>query len=539
MRNLLRSLVLYSLAACCAAVPANRSGAAEASGALPRDVIAAVKAASLKELTDDIVAVARRVAPGPQVEAMPFLLGAMLGDPMLQGLEAGQNIGAAMVRVEGDYQPVVFARLSEQSPYRDALRGYGMEPGDHQGWTFATVSPLEPSVLGDLRDHLVEWVQAPRVHDLELYVNGPEAARLVAENEDLLRSEIRGMGAAEYEEPIWALVQTVTGELRILASAGIGLEISGEEIVQHAHLQAQNDTALGRFLSADHAASLAPAEWFSPEAPIVYVSRMNLGALMDYFRYFQAKAEVAGGDTIRSWFEPVVDMMELFTRDTEGNNSGYVVFSDAMPSIVQISDSTADDDSLRGTLEAMLEIMSHPILAQFGEMPSTELVSGEHTVADQPVYTLTTRVGDENDVFFGEPFSSESHYVRVGDYLVVADQLDVLNTIAGAIVADEKPSPNAAELFDRDSGAASQVRIDGGLLLGYLGQMMAPGHSIEANLPPARGELQVRDNAARWRFEIPTDLIAGIYREIQAMSEQMESQFYIEEEYDFGEDHPE
>ena len=532
MQKNIRSLVLFILTACCVVVSPDRSSAADSSGALPQEVVVAVKTASLKELSDDIVAVARRVAPGPQVESMPFLLGAMLGDPMLQGLEAGQNIGLALVRMDDDFQPVVFARLTEQSPYRDSLRGYGMEAADHEGWTFATVAPLEPEVLGGLRDRLIEWVRIPRAHDLEVYVNGPKLARLVAEHEDRIRAELRNSGAAEYEEPIWALVQTVAGELRILASAGMGLEFDAEGITQHAHLEADADTALGRFFSADHSASLAPAEWLGTEAPILYVSRANPDALMDYFKYFRAKLEVAGGETMQELMAPLTELMERFTRDTRGHSAGYLNLTEMMPSMVQITDSTADEDGLRAALEASAGLMSHPVFQGMAEGASTELISGEHTVAGLPVFTLTTRMGDEAVAYQGGAFASEAHYVQAGEYLVMADNLETLEAIVTAILAGEKPERNAAQLFDRDSGAASQVRIDGGLLLGYFGAFMAPEREINVTLPPAKGEIHARDNAARWRFEIPTELIAGIYREVQAMSEGMGQEFPVEEQFD-------
>ncbi len=546
MKRYIRFSLPFAVMAAALIALSPRAAASEAaSGDLPGDVVVAVKTASLKELADDIVSVARRVAPGPQVEAMPFMLGAMLGDPMLEGVEAGRNIGAALMEVsvdpeagEFDLQPVVFARLTPESPYRETLRAQGMEVLDFEGWTFAAPQGFSLEGLGERRSDLIEWVELPRRHDIELYLNAPAIGRYIEVAEPMVREELAGTEAAEYKEVIPSLMRTITGELRIMNSAGLALDLSEESITQHAHLLVDSDTALGRFLSADHRPSFEPARWVDGAAPLVYLNRTNLDAARDYVDYFLTKAEAGGGKVMAEIGVMVRELVALSAGHSDGSNAGFLRMAGFEAEILQVYDLRGEEEELRRSLEKTLALMEHPVISKItaGFAPvqtRTELEVGERTINDLPVLTMRTGLAEESegDAFFRDAFEQEMFYVKVGNFVVAADRFENLENAVRAVASGESPTPSAADLLDPESDAAGQVRLDAAALVSAFSGFIAPGLEIAADLPPALGELRIEDSALRWRFDIPVALVAGLYREIQAHAEEAGEDFQLENGY--------
>ncbi len=517
---------------------------------LPKRVILTVKTGSLKELSDKIMQIARQVEPGPQVESMPFLLGAMLGDPMLQGVEAGRNIGVAMVKQEEEYVPVLLARLPEESPYRQSLPGYGLSLSDYEGWTFGTLAPVEPDALGDLRGSLVEWVQGAREHDIELHLNGPEVSRYILQMESEVRTGLAGLTEEgqdpEMEEAIWSLVKTIAGEFRVASSIGFGLGLDAESITQHGHITADEDTALGRFFSADHTVSIAAAEWIEADHPVAYLARVNSGAIQDYLNYFSAKAEAAGGAVVSEVFSTLRHVVGSYAEFSDGHTAGYLRFEAMAPRMVQLMDSRYDDDSLRDSLKAVVEMVNQPVLKGFsrdsyGEVTTrAELLEVEQRIGDHAVHAMRTFADfDEDDdlseadrEFYAGLYEQIVYYVQVGDYLLMAYDYDDLLKTATSIAEGERPDRSVAGKFREERGLAGQWIINPAPFLATA-QAFGGGESEEAGteLPPARGEVWAGENGVRGRFEIPVELIAAAYREGRAMVEGMGI-----EEFDFEED---
>ncbi len=521
--------------------------------ALPGGVMVTVKTGSIKELSDRIMAIARRIEPGPQVEAMPFMLGAMLGDPMLQGVESGSNMGLAMVKYEADYHPVLLARLGAESPYRRSLPGYGFSLSDYGGWTFGTAAPLTADALGEIRGDLIAWVEADRDHDVEVRLNGPEVSRFMLANEARIREELRtgvpGGALGDYEEAVWSVLKTLAGEFRVASSIGFSLELGAGAVTQHGFVEAAEDTAMGRFFSADHTVSTAIAEWFDAGQPFLFVGRTQPGALSDYVDYFSAKAETGGGEQTRELFDALRSLIHPYVEASDGHTAGFFRFEGMNPKMVQIADSRYDDDGLRAALEAAVDLMNHSLVERFSGDPAgglrtrTELVREEQTIGDHRVYAIRTQAEPQGDDvseaerrFYADMYDQVIYYVQVGGHLVMAYDYDDLLTTVMAIDSGEKPEPNAATLFREEPGLAAQWIVNSGPLLSAVRAFMAPGDDVSTDLPPARGELWLRANAARGKFEIPVELIAGAYREVKAMSEAMgppafdfEGEFEIEE----------
>ncbi|HLS27226.1 MAG TPA: hypothetical protein VK041_01140, partial [Opitutales bacterium] len=70
-------------------------------------VLGVLRAPAPKVLSEQIVGVARKIVPGPQTEALPFMIGGMLGDPMLEGVSLTENMGAVLLERGDDIVPVL------------------------------------------------------------------------------------------------------------------------------------------------------------------------------------------------------------------------------------------------------------------------------------------------------------------------------------------------------------------------------------------------------------------------------------------------
>lgn len=520
-----------------AAVPVAAETTASDDSVLPRGVVAVVKTGSLKELSEKIVDIARQIEPGPQVESMPFMLGAMIGDPMLQGVEAGRNIGMAFVKYEGDYHPVLLAKLSESSPYRQSLQGYGLRLADHEGWTFGTMGEMDPAAVENLRDPLLEWVQIPRTHDIEVELNGPEISRFVLEREDEIRAAIRegtGMNGAGHEDAVWAVLRTLAGEFRVLSSVGFAIGLESDKITQRAYLGAAADTALGRFLSADHTASTGIVDWIGFDHPMVYVGRANPGAILDYVDYFSNKTVVSEGEILEGALQAIRELIALYSEYSDGNAAGAVRFEGMSARTVQVSESRFDDEALRESLRLTASMMS---LSQgmvqgltggspFGDATTeTEVVEAEEGIGDYPVHILRTRMeygkddeemSEEQRAFFQQMQEQLVYYVQVKDYLVTASHLEDSRGVVNAIDAGERPVGREGDGFREEPGLAGQWIINPSLLSGAVQGFLPGAGTTDLDLPPIRGEVSMKENGARAQMEIPVALIAGLVREARA-----------------------
>ena len=135
------------------------------------------------------MSVARKIQPGPQVEALPFMLGGMLGDPTLEGVSATANVGVALISHGEDVAPVLVVQLPEGSPLRESLPNLEMQLRDSGGWTFALPKDYPMTLVDGKEKELIAAVSQPRRYDVELTADAELLANAVRGSMDAMMAE--------------------------------------------------------------------------------------------------------------------------------------------------------------------------------------------------------------------------------------------------------------------------------------------------------------------------------------------------------------
>ncbi|MEX2381254.1 MAG: hypothetical protein WD490_02635 [Opitutales bacterium] len=514
-----------------------------ASPSLPEGVVLSLKAPSPYSLAQKVVAIARQIEPGPQTEALPFLLGAALGDPTLQGIDRDENVSLFLLTTEDAVAPVLLLKLAGNGPYRQSLPQLGFELSDHDGWTFATLQAMPFTIAEERRDLLLSLAQASRDRDIELNISGRElGARLlaIAENGDEFLQPFMGETNGAASNAIGSLARMLAEELLDVVSMGISMNLNADAIAPFAHLEGVAGSPLGNFLSHEVPVSTQLAEWIEADkASWVYLNNIDPEALGAYTRHLFSRLEEGFlkpmGEEGVTVGRVVRDLMDTYLENTGASSAGslapFGASDDFRVESFQLSQTRMSSDDLVNFLREAVALGQRESVTAFlkgmgqghitvGAEDAVYLVEAERMVGDVPVHALHTGiVADE-----GEPSDDEkieiAYFAVLEGLLLQSTSIDLLIAHIEAIASGEKPAANAAGEFAEKPGAASQFFVDA---VPFFRKMeedgLAPEGSVSGlDLPKIRGELLFENNTAVLRANMPVKLLAELYRHIKTLS---------------------
>lgn len=494
-------------------------------------VLGILKAAPPKELSDKIMAVARKIQPGPQTEALPFILGGMLGDPTLEGISAEHNLGLVLIATGETVAPVLLLRLPEESPVRQSLAGFDLAVRDIGDWTFALPADASFALVEGRHEELIAAVEGDRRYDLELTADLAALARKAREATEAFPA---GADTGIMTALVKPFLDGLVTEAEAIEDFRSGLNISADELQQISYLKAAGETPLAQFLHQERPEDLGFARFIRANGAIAYLGGIDAEATRRYVDHFFRQLASGAGSEPEWWGKMRVLATEFFEK-SNGASAGVMSFAGMEFRSTQIAHSTMSDEELLKMLERSVELMAEAMKeAETGEaevMPSYELLPNQLQVGEIPVHILRTEVKlDEEQAQelqeqmpgFSLPAQRQDmHYALVDDYLVNATEAAELSAVIEAIQKGEPVENNLADLISISGDDLFDVRID---LLRYFGGIMAPfmtpemaqvvENLDEKGLDPVRSRISARNGEGEMSVAIPVDTVAAVFQAI-------------------------
>ncbi len=474
---------------------------------LPDGVLFVVRSGSPKVLSDRLSALAGEMKTELRSDLLSYILWGTTEAPPPEGVSPDAPLGLALLRHGRDRVPVLLGRMEADSPYRTFLPEIGFVLSDFEGWTFAARETFDLEDFADLRAELIRAVEQPRRHDLEMEINVLEIALQVRQTAEWFLGGFRPSpdgpeSVDDLERGIDAFFDTLTAQLEDVTRGRAGLDLGVDGIRQSFEIEPREGSGLAAFLHAEHSAALAPAEWLDGQSPFLVLSGVDFPAVHAYLDPLLEKIEAAGGE-LMEYLLPLGGYREALRRRAElgrGSSAGrmdFLILEE--PRWLQVSTMPLEDEELPDFLLA-----------------TAWWLDTDHS--ETPELDVEIRSGYTLYIFRQSGSETGLHYfAKAGDLLVSGEEREEVVRTAKAIISQERPARNAANLLDE--GAALQIVLNTEALFTrakpFLG---AEAVAVAPELPPVKMTLQVSGSQATGTTMIPVRLLAEIYRQVDRLS---------------------
>ena len=503
-------------------------------------VLGVLRAPAPKVLSEQIVGVARKIVPGPQTEALPFMIGGMLGDPMLEGVSLTENMGAVLLERGDDIVPVLVLKLTEESPLRQTLPSFNLHLHEFDGWTFGLQEVGAGSLIEGREEELISAVRVERRFDIELTAESSFLANKLRE----LLADLPQMG--EMEGKLMAsLIAGVAAEADTVADFRIGLDLSPEAIRQALFLQATPGSPLAAFLDQKRPQNFDFAKFIPATDPVLYLGGSDIEATRGYFDHFLQRILGQTSGEEPNILQEINRLSQRFFDQSDGRSGGTFALEGFELEMTQVYSSSMTDEELGEFLNEGLK-MSEKLFdqepwASMGMNTSgetQELLLNHSEINDVSVHLLRTsysmevpessEVGEEELALVESGMEQEMYYAMLDGFMLNTTSLSRMAGLIEAIQSGEPVEDNLASAVDLDGNKLLAWRVD---LVGYMGEILSAmpfanqqlfEQLQQKNLSPINGWASAEGGIGRVEAAIPVDTIAAIY---QAFMEQMEAQF--------------
>lgn len=519
----------------CAGLPLQAGAVPEEGSRGSDDIVAIVRAPAPKDLLPKLMSVARQVQPGAQVEALPFILGGMLGDPMLTGISATENFGVILIAAGDDIVPVLVLNLPEASPWRQSLRSYQMTVKDQNGWSFAVPEGVSLSHVEGREASLIAAVRGARRYDVEMVLNVQGLGGKLQE----------GVGAFAGDLPLFvqSIVQAAAGEVEAMRDVRVGLNFSRDAVEQAYYLQAAPGTALAAFLDQKRPANLDFARFIEADAALTFLGGIDSGAARTYLNHLAGQFREKVGEEAPEGWEKIVELMDRFLRSTNGASGGTLSLDGMVPQMISVSPTTLSDEELVGLINPMTELAKRLMGEAAGEAAGLVYLFTPNaaTIDETPIHHFRTEVSmpeEQAEMMRDLPgmpaTAQDAYYAVVGNHLVNTSDLDDMRKTIEALQKGEPVANNvAARIAIRDE-SLFEFQID---LVRYFGGVMTammPGGLGETfqelekqKLAPVQGILTARGGEGEMKLSIPVETIVAGFQAFSSMMMQQQEMFSV------------
>lgn len=485
----------------------------------PDAVLGVVRASAPKQLLPKIMDIARQVQPGPQTEALPFILGGLLGDPMLNGISATENMGMVLLGDMANQVPVVLLQLPEASPLRTSLPGFGMQLEDRFGWTFIVPEGYSLSSIDGREEQLIAEVRQPRRYDLEM---AGQTAGLVALLREGTASAALGGLSAE------STLEVLAAELETVRDVRIGLNLAAKSIDQAILVRAVAGSAMALFLDQKRTGDLDFARFIEADGAIGYLGGLDQPVTLGYLEHLAARLASIESDDSSAMVAELLESARKSIGTISGASAGVVSLEGMMPRMTSIIASPMDDEALQEFLrqevlrsQKLMEVTEDdgmtysftPHSARVGEV-SVHRVSTEWKLSEEEEARLAQVPGVSN-----LSAQQQNLYWCVWDGLMVtADTLERTTGLIEAIQGGEPVENNLRDLIPIRDENLFEFQMD---LVQYLGQaisLVLPGMGGSVaqlqsrSLPPLKGWVAARGGEGEMMVSLPIETLIILFQ---------------------------
>lgn len=497
-------------------------------------VLAVLRAPAPKVLSEKILGVARKIVPGPQTEALPFMLGGMLGDPMLDGFSPTENLGVVLFENEDDLLPVLVLKLTDESPLRQTLPHFNLHLQEFDGWTFGLQEEDAKRLIEGRESELISKVREERLFDLELSIASSELAKKLRD----FSGDLPQLGGIE-DKMLRPLIAGVAAETDSVSDFRVGIDLSPEAIRQALYLQATPGSELAAFLDQKRPENYDFAKFIPASDPVLFLAGSDIEATRRYFNhFFKSFLDQATGED-QKILQEIDALTKRYFDQTDGRSGGTFALQENMiMEMTQVSSSTLSNSELIEFLKEGLslsnKLLEHEIwksLGIDGESEKEELLLNQSEINGIPIHTVRAdypAFDQSEEEATVEMKTQEIHYALIDGYLINTSSLPRMAGLIEAIQKGEPVENNLGSAIDLGENKLAAWRVD---LIGYIGEVLlelpASSHQVikqlqEKNLPPISGWATAQNGRGRVETTIPVDTVAAIY---QAFMQQMEAQF--------------
>jgi hypothetical protein len=503
-------------------------------------VVAVVKAPPARQLSEKILAVARKIQPGPQTEALPFILGGMLGDPMLQGISGTESIGVALLLKDGELVPVFVLNLPQESPLRQSLPQFNLQLRDAHGWTFALPADQSPALLEGQEQAIISAVRVPRRYDIEVSASGTMLGRKLYEGFEEAIAENLDESTRRFARP---LVQALAGESESVSDFRAGLNISANLLEQVLLISGAEGSPLAAFLNQKRPENLDFGRFISADGALTYIGGVDVEVMRNYVSHFTNRLSAGGSAETSQWWESFRQMADLFLQSTNGATAGSLTLRGMEVTMTQISPSSMSDEQLVQMLEqtvtALGGIMSTVADGGPGLQPGYELLTNHLQVDGIPVHIFRTEIKldaphaeelQRQIPDFALPVQRQDiHYAMAEGYLLASSEAAAISSMIEAVKKGVSAEKNLSSVINVGENDLFELRID---LLRYFGGAMAPFMTPEMaaimqrleqqRLAPVRATLSARGGEGEFKLQIPVDTLVTVFQTISGFMGQQQ-----------------
>ncbi len=490
--------------------------------------VAYLKGAPLQELMDRFVAIAQAVQPSPQIGALPFIVGGMLGDPTLESLSREDDLTLVVFSgPQGDDAPVVIiVRLAEDSPIPEALSAYGLSVVRRDGYTLTSPDAALLDQIEDLME-LRSIIEKPRGADIEV---GVWLDRL----EPLMPGvQIRMEALSQFAEvesmppalaPLLAtMAKVVSAEVATMDSYMLGMNLSAQRIELETVLRARAGSPLGDLLSQPTGGEVAAARVLPASGFIPLVARLDPAAWEAYsttlFERFAAVAEGAP----KQWANDLGEHMQAFWRHTDGRAAGMVWIVDGVPQVVFAGGLQGEPEAFRAINRAYNQYLVAEVFASLGSLDGESLTAAFHEAAHEHRGVTVDKLTFQARVPDTDTGRVEETYIGAVDgFWLTSNTPSDMDELIGRVLDGPAVDGSLAERLQLADGEAARFEVAlSGLLRIILGEMAEAHPDVvralatevaEINETLLRGVWSIGEGRLTGRTEIAIPAIARMMR---------------------------
>jgi hypothetical protein len=493
----------------------------------PDGMLGVVRASAPTQLLPKIMQIARQVQPGPQTEALPFILGGLLGDPMLTGISATENIGMVLLGDVVNMVPVILLKLPETSPLRRTLPGFGMTLEDRFGWTFLVPTGYSLSVIDGREERLIAAVREPRRYDLEMEGRMESLVTLLRQG-----SGFAALGGLSGPAGWASGLEVAASELEAVQDVRIGLNLAGRAIDQGILVRAVSGTAMSSFLHQERTGDLGFARFIEADGAIGYLGGFDRAATLGYFDHLVARLAASEAGDGSAMLTDVLESTRKSLGTMSGTSAGVVSLDGMNPRMASIMPTTMGDEALQEFLRKQAGRAKGLMDGALDDTVTYVVTTHVAQVGGVDVHRLRTEwtVSDDDQGLLGAGAGLGSSGIEPQDlygglaegYLATASSLDRVTRLIQAIQGGEAVENNLLSLISIRDENLFEFQMD---LVQYLGEAIAwvmPGMVADLERlqsqppPPVKGWVAARGGEGEMMASLPVETIIMLYQALVA-----------------------
>lgn len=515
-------------------------------------IVATIQTPPLKELSDNIMGLARAVQPGQQTEMMPLLFLGAFGYPEFSGVSRTDDV--SLFVFEGDEaQPmpfVILAKIDQSSSLRQTLPMVNWFIREHGDWllisndisSFDQVNDIEP---------LVELNRRPRpfVVTLRSTLEPDTLDSLAATLKESLRQ--RHLDAAEGQAPeidIISKTRFVDFALDLLKNIrelDTGLDISAAGLGLGMRVEARDGTPEAALLSARPAGPVAVGRYINASYPLIYLSSLDPSPLMAYTGSFFERSRSYAGDVGGELLGEIESLMLKWLRHTDGTAAGAMRLSGDNPeamSVVGGDISEADFSALMSRfyndlMPRLLEML--PYLQNRYVGPAFDYSGSTGEVQGIPLHQLTVRMESARPgglpAVPGADSETESYLAVVDGNVLSANSRADITRLIQAVSGNQSADPSVASVLSLANNEVFRFNMDLKPLatqgLAAAGEIAGPALAENIRqrlerlqLDPLTGAATLHQGAFKLTTLLPASSLATLSRTYQEIQMEMMQQ---------------